>query len=182
MLELLFVVALMCWAAISCLQYLAALPAGPALLAALVLVPPLAALRARHLVPACSLDLLSSGRRPVPPERFFWPSTRRKLGRRALAALFLAGAAWALALNRPERLAADWASLPGWLLSVSAAACSIEFLSCSWIYLRASQRFDAQAPGLVGWLRRGLYWLSDNHEFLGEEPLPREKRKRESVY
>jgi len=24
--------------------------------------------------------------------------------------------------------------------------------------------------------------LSDNHEFLGEEPLPREKRERESVY
>lgn len=182
MLELLFVVALLCWVAISCLQLLAALPAGPAILASLVLVPTLAVLRARGVIISHDLHFLGRRRRPVPPERFFWPATRRKLGRRALGALLLAVASWWLVLGCPDRLTADWKSLPGWLASAFGAACTVEFVACAWIYLRASQRFDPQAPGLVGWLRRGLYWLSDNHEFLGEEPLPRERRKREGVY
>jgi len=182
MLELLFVVALLSWVAILCLQFLAALPAGPAILSSLVLVPVLSVLRARGVINSNDLHFIDRRRRPVPPERFFWPATRRKLGRRALGALLLALVSWWLALARPDRLAADWASLPGWLASACGAVCLVEFLACGWIYLRASQRFDPQAPSLVGWLRRGLYWLSDNHEFLGEEPLPREKRKREGVY
>jgi hypothetical protein len=182
MLELLFFVALLGWVAVSSLQYLAALPAGPAILAALVLVPPLALLRGRRLLTHHHLDFLQGHRRPLPPERFFWPTTRRRLGLRTLLMAVIAVTGWSLALGRTERLAADWVSVSGWLAAACGSACSVEFLAACWLYLRASQRFDPQAPGLVGWARRALYRISDNHEFLGEEPLPREKRKRESVY
>ncbi|MFM5984996.1 MAG: hypothetical protein ACKO9I_06670, partial [Sphaerospermopsis kisseleviana] len=57
-----------------------------------------------------------------------------------------------------------------------------EALACGWLYIRASHWFDRHAPSLVGWMRRMLYRISDNHEFLGEEPFPRERRHREKVF
>jgi len=65
------------------------------------------------------------------------------------------------------------------LFAILAAA---EVFAAGSLYLRASHWFDRHAPGFVGWARRALYRLSDNDEFLGEEPMPREKRRREKVY
>ena len=66
--------------------------------------------------------------------------------------------------------------------AVAAIASLTELAAAVWLYFRASQLFDNLAPTALGWLRVGLYRLSDNHEFLGEEPLPRSKRVRESIY
>jgi len=182
MLELLFVVALLSWAAINVLLYLASLPAAYTLLAGALAVPVLTWVLARWLVRWHGLDFLRSARRPVPPERFYWPGARRRLGIGTVAAGLLALASWPVALVWPAGNIIDAPSLTGWIAGALAIFATARLLAGLRIYIKASQRFDHLAPGLVGWLRQGLYRLSDNHEFLGEEPLPREKRVRESVY
>lgn len=182
MLELLFVVAFVSWVAIHIFLYLASLPAAATLLAGTILIPLLAWWRARTLTWQPALALLQTRRRPIPPERFYWPHTRRRLGWRLCGAATLALAAWPVALTFPAQAGSDAASLAGWLAGALAILASGETLATLRVYLMASQRFDRLKPEFVGWLRRGLYRLSDNHEFLGEEPLPREKKQRESVY
>jgi hypothetical protein len=183
MLELLFVVALVSWAVISVLQYLAALPAAPTLLAAAFLVPILAGFRARRVARRRKIESVRRGKRPpLPPERFYWPATRRWLGRRTIFAAGVAAALWPVAVIRPVRPAFDAAAPAEWAAALLAIAALAEAAAALWLYVTTSQRFNRQTPGLVGWLRRALYRLSDNHEFLAEEPLPREKRAREAVY
>jgi hypothetical protein len=183
MVELLFLVALVSWAVISVLQFLAGLPAAPTLLAAALAVPPLACWRVRRLARA---GRLAAGARaaypPLPPERFYWPATRRRLGRRTFVAFVLATTCWPAAILWPARGAATPAAAIGWAAGTLAILTLAEALAGLWLYVKTSQRFNRQTPGVVGWLRRALYRLSDNHEFLGEEPLPREKRTREAVY
>jgi hypothetical protein len=183
MLELLFLVAIISWGVIGVVQYLAALPAAPTLLAATLLVPVLALARVRRIARRRNIALAKDRRRaPLPPERFYWPATRRWLGRRTILAGGLAAAAWPAAIIWPARSVFDAASLTGWIAAFFAITALAEAAAGLWLYVKTSQRFNRQTPGLVGWLRRGLYRLSDNHEFLGEEPLPREKREREAVY
>jgi hypothetical protein len=183
MFELLFIVAMVTWALISIVQYLAGLPAAPTLLAATILLPALTWWAVRRLRRGPRLEAVA-GRRgtPLPPERFYWPATRHWLGWRSSAAAVLAAAAWPTALWWPARASIESDSLLGWSAAVLAITATAEAAASLWLYVKTSQRFNRQTPGLVGWLRRGLYRLSDNHEFLGEEPLPREKRVRESVY
>jgi hypothetical protein len=185
MLELLFLVAMVSWAVISLLQYLSGLPAAPTLLAAAILVPPLAWWRARHLARAGWLNppRRRGGPRPLPPERFYWPATRRWLGRRTAVAALAAAVMWPVALVWPAPPPL-WqvGALAAWAVAASAIATLAESVAGLWLYVKTSQRFNRQTPGVVGWLRRALYRISDNHEFLGEEPLPLEKRARESVY
>jgi hypothetical protein len=182
MLELLFIVALIAWVVVSTLQYLAGLPAAPTLLVAAILLPLLALWRSRVLARQGGIYFVRSRRRPLPPERFYWPATRRKLGRRAIASVLVTVLVWPLALGQPARWSIDQESITGWLAGAIGIIALSEACAAIWLYVRASQRFDKLAPVAVGWLRRGLYRISDNHEFLGEEPLPRQKRARESVY
>jgi hypothetical protein len=183
MLELLFLVALISWAVVSLLQYLAALPAAPTLLAAAVIMPVLGLVRARTIAGQRRIDFARRKlKAPLPPERFYWPATRRWLGRRTLLAAILAAATWPVALIWPAQARLDLHSVVGWVAAALAIAALAEAAAGLWLYVKTSQRFNRQTPGLIGWLRRGLYRLSDNHEFLAEEPLPREKRKREAVY
>lgn len=183
MLELLFLVAIVSWAVISTVQYLAALPAAPTLLAATFLVPVVAFVRGRRIARRRNIQLGRDKKRPpLPPERFYWPATRRWLGRRTILAATLAAAVWPAAILWPARTSLDPVSLAGWIAALVAITTLAEAAAGLWLYVKTSQRFNRQSPGLVGWLRRGLYRLSDNHEFLGEEPLPREKRTREAVY
>lgn len=182
MVELLFLVALVAWIVISTLEYLAGLPAAATLAAAALLLPVLAAARLRALIRARRLDFLLGDRRPLPPERFYWPVVRSRLGWRFTLAAALAAAAWPVAIACPARLSADPYSLTGWTAGALAISGLAEAFACGWLYVKASQRFNRLKPGFIGWLRRGLYRLSDNHEFLAEEPLPRRRKERESVY
>lgn len=183
MLELLFLVALLSWAAISVLQYLAALPAAPTLLAATLLVPALAFLRGSRMAKRGGIEFIRREKRaPLPPERFYWPATRRWLGRRTVFAAVVAVATWPVALIWPARADLTAAAATGWIAAALAIVALAETTAGLWLYVKTSQRFNRQTPGFIGWLRRGLYRLSDNHEFLGEEPMPREKRAREAIY
>ena len=182
MFELLFIIALLAWAAISCLEFLAALPAAPTLAGAALTVPLLTAWRLRALARHGRVEFIAERRRPLPPEKFYWPATRRRLGWRTTWSAIAAAVAWPVALTWAARWTPDVASVTGWIAGAVGMAAVAEMLAGAWLYVRASQRFHHLAPSALGWLRVGLYRLSDNHEFLGEEPLPRQKRARESVY
>ena len=45
------------------------------------------------------------------------------------------------------------------------------------LFFKASQWFDAMSPNLVGLLRRAMYKLSDNYEYLGRKKRDPEKEK-----
>ena len=182
MLELLLIIAFIAWVVVTILQYLAGLAAAPTLLVAALTVPILAVWRSRVLVRRAHLEFASARRSPLPPERFYWPSARRRLGRRIGLATFLALAAWPVAITWPARWSMAAGSATGWAAGAMAIASLAELAAALWLYVRASQLFDHLAPTALGWLRVGLYRLSDNHELLGEEPLPRRKSVRESIY
>lgn len=182
MFELLFIVALVAWAVMTCLECLAGLSAAPTLAAAALIWPFLIVWRTRALARSGRIEFVRTQRRPLPPERFYWPAARRKLGARTALGALAGALAWPLALGWPARWAVDTASVTGWVSAAIGILAVAEAVAGVWLYVRASQRIHHLAPSALGWLRLGLYRLSDNHEFLGEEPLPRQKRARESVY
>ena len=89
---------------------------------------------------------------------------------------------WPVALIWPARGSVEVLSLVGWASGFFSVLALAEALASGCLYVRASHWFDRHAPNFVGWTRRLLYRLSDNHEFLGEDPLPRERRRREKVF
>lgn len=182
MLELLFLIALVAWLFFSALEFALSLPCAPTLVTAFVLVPFLSVLRYFALARSYLLGRVRPEMRPVPPERFFWPLARRQIGVRFAAALACALAFWPAALLWPARWDVALSSVAGWISGVLAIVALGEALAAGCLYVRASHWFDRCAPSFVGWGRRLLYRISDNHEFLGEEPLPRERPRREKVY
>lgn len=182
MLELVFFIALVAWAFFSALEFLLSLPCAPTLIMAFVLVPLLAIVRHAVLVRAHRLERVQPGSQPVPPERFFWPLARRRIGLRFMIAFACALTFWPVAVLWPAGGEMSVSSLTGWITGVLAITSLGEALACGWLYIRASHWFDRHAPSFIGWMRRMLYRISDNHEFLGEEPLPRERRHREKIF
>jgi len=182
MLELLFFIAFVAWLFFSTLEFVLSLPCAPTLIAAFALVPLLAIARHAAVVRAHHLERLRSGSQPVPPERFFWPLARRRIGLRLGTAFVCALVSLPVALLWPAGSELSMTSLAGWISGALAIVSLGEALACGWLYIRASHWFDRHAPSFVGWARRMLYRISDNHEFLGEEPLPHERRHREKVF
>ncbi|MGA0175104.1 MAG: hypothetical protein ACO3YO_03395 [Chthoniobacterales bacterium] len=182
MFEILFIIALAAWLFFSAMEFVLTLPFAPTLIAAVILVPLLAVVRWRALVRAHRLSRLHPTTRPVPPERFYWPAQRHRIGKRLAVAFLLSFLLWPVACLCPAGATADWPSFIGWTSGLFAVLATAEMLAAGSLYLRASHWFDRHAPRFVGWIRRGLYRLSDNHEFLGEEPFPVERRRREKVY
>jgi len=181
--ELLFITALLAWLFFSALEFVLSLPCAPTLIAAFVLVAPLAAVRYAALARTHHLlGRVRPGSRPVPPERFFWPLSRRRIGLRLFVALACALVLWPIAVLWPASADLSASSLVGWTAGASAILALSETLAAGCLYIRASHWFDRYAPNFVGWTRRLLYRLSENHEFLGEEPLPRERRQREKIF
>lgn len=182
MLELLFIVALIAWAVVSMLQYLAGLAAAPTLIAAAVLLPVIVWRRSQTLARREGIEFVRTARPPLPPDRFYWPASRRRLGRRAIFSAVAALLALPIALLLPARWSFDHDSVAGWLAGAVGIIALADACASLWLYVRASQKFDRLTPRALGWLRQGLYRFSENHEFLGEEPRPGQKRTRESVY
>jgi hypothetical protein len=156
--EILFIIALAAWLFFSAMEFVLTLPFAPTLIAAVILVPLLAVVRWRALVRA------------------------HRIGKRLAVAFLLSFLLWPVACLCPAGATADWPSFIGWTSGLFAVLATAEMLAAGSLYLRASHWFDRHAPGFVGWARRALYRLSDNHEFLGEEPFPVERRRREKVY
>jgi hypothetical protein len=182
MFEILFIVGAIAWVVLTAFQWLATLAAFPTILAGMVLVPVLAVWSYGRTLRQLRVEFLRSRRGFLPPERFYWPEQARSLAR--VAAGLLAGAvvAWAVAIWWPASLVATGTSAVGWVAGLAAIGCSGLAMARWVVFFRGSQRFDALTPNIVGALRRGMFWLSDNYEFLGEEPEVPRKKKRESIY
>ncbi len=182
MFEILFIFGAIAWVVLTAVEWLATLAAFPTIVAGVVVAPVVAACSYARVLRGLRLEFLRSRRCFLPPERFYWPEQSRDLLRGAVG--FSAGAvvAWVVAIGWPASLAATGTSAVGWIAGIAAIACSGLSMARWVIFFRGSQRFDALTPNVVGALRRGMFWLSDNHEFLGEEPEVPRKKTRESIY
>ena len=70
-------------------------------------------------------------------------------------------------------------SVAGWLNALAGILTLTRVISTGALYFQASQWFDASSPTVVGLLRRAMYRLSDNYEYL--RPTRRDPEK-EEVY
>lgn len=179
MVELLIIFAMFGWLLVTIAQFLSSLAAFPTICVAAVLVPAFGVIGANRLLRAMDLEFLLSRRAFLPPERFYWPRKAKLLWRAFLIATALAVVSWSCALFAPARPAVDLISILGWISGAAAVISSAAAAAVLWVFFRGSQRYDRLTPSLVGAARRFMFWLSDNYEFLGEEPeKPKTPRKR----
>lgn len=181
MVELLVILALIGWVGVSLVEFLSSLAAFPTIVAAAITVPLVMAGSYANLLRGYGLEFLRTNRRFLPPERFYWPGQRRRLVL-GMGIFFLASAtAWPLAILLPASLRMDGSSISGWFSGLVAIFASGCFLSRFGLFLKASQRYDSLTPGAIGALRRWMFRISDNYEFLGEEPEIPKKSAKEAV-
>jgi hypothetical protein len=161
------------------LQWLSSLPVFPALVAGAILCPFLSIRDYELLVRALRLQGHLSKRDPIPPERFYWPAQKRRLGRLFLLCSFVSLSVWCNAAILPASLQMSVASVAGWLNALAGILTLTRAISTGALYFQASQWFDPSSPTVVGLLRRAMYRLSDNYEYL--RPTRRDPEK-EEVY
>ncbi len=169
MFELLFVLGLLGWLVVASWEWLSALPAFPTLCAVAVLAPLWAAEDFPRVLRRYFLesDRLGGPRMPTPPEQFYWAMHGPRLLRAQAMLTGLALASGAAALAHPARLEWTRSSVLGWLAGMMTVAALGRLGSRVVVYWRAAQWFDPMRPSPAGWYRRGMYWLSENPEFLG---------------
>ncbi len=182
MLELLIILAMFGWVIVTVIQFLASLEAVPTIAAAAVAVPAFSVWLHARLLRSLRLDFLRGRRDFLPPERFYWPMQAATLRWELGACIACALAAWPLAIVCPAALELTARSMTGWIAGIVAIVASSLVCSRLAVYLRASQRYDKSMPAPIGWLRHFMFWISDNYEFLGEEPEVSRRKKQESVY
>lgn len=173
MLELLFVLALIGLAVVRLAEWLYSLPCFPVLAAGLGIVPLLAIWEHSRLMRRHGLELLRSRRNFLPPERFYWAAQRRALGRQLAVLFVLAAGCWFPATFFPQAA--------GWVFAGPALVFTGLATARAWLYVQASQTFSRLAPGFIGVIRRALFRISDNYDFLDEEN-PRCQQRKNSVY
>jgi hypothetical protein len=182
MVELLIFLALLGWGVGIVIEFLSTLAAFPTLVAAALFIPVIAVLSYGRLLRIHRLEFLQSTRKFLPPERFYWPTQAARLRREMVISLLIALVAWPAAITFPAAVSFDIGSVTGWLcgavaiLSLALATARIR------LFLKASQRFDRLTPWAIGSIRRFMFWISDNYDFLGEEPEISKKRAKESMY
>jgi hypothetical protein len=81
----------------------------------------------------------------------------------------------------PASLTVDTVSCVGWVTGLAAIVATGCFFSRFCLFIQASQRFDSLTPGAIGAIRRWMFRISDNYEFLGEEPEIPKKSSKEAV-
>lgn len=182
MVELLIFLALLGWGVVSVIEFLAALAAFPTLVAAVVSVPVIALLSYGRLLRIHQLEFLKTARKFLPPERFYWPTRAARLRRETIIFLLITLVAWPTAIIFPAALSLQIGSMTGWVCGVVAILSLALATSRLWVFLEGSQRFDRLTPWAIGSVRRFMFWISDNYDFLGEEPEVSKKRTKESIY
>lgn len=182
MFEILFIFGAIAWLVLTAIEWLSTLEAFPTIVVGIVGVPLLSVWAYGQLLAGLQLEVLQKHRKFLPPERFYWPGQARGLWRMALAMLVGGVVAWSVAIWWPASASWGVGSIVGWVSGAAAVALSAGGMARLAIFLRGSQRFDPLTPIAVGALRRWMFRISDNYEFLGEEPEVRRKRERESIY
>jgi hypothetical protein len=179
MVEVLAIFGFLGWVFLALLEWLQSLSVFPAIAAAFFICPILAVRDYCHVRQSWRLSGIQANREPVPPERFYWPAQIARLRRRICFFGVCSVLAWTNAAILPASLQANVPSFMGWLnaavgiLAVSRAA------STTVLFFKTSQWFDAMRPNVIGILRRAMYRLSDNYEYLGQK---RKDPEEEEVY
>jgi hypothetical protein len=179
MVELLAIFGFLGWLFFELWEWLRSFPVFPAILFGLALVPTLGTLDYHLLSRQYGLAGISSGREPIPPERFYWTIQRPQMLRMILVQFVLAAAAWTNASILPASLDITRLSLIGWLNALAGVLAAARLISATALFFRASQWFDAMSPSVIGLFRQAMYRLSDNYEYLGQRQRRSEK---EEVY
>ena len=168
MVELLAVFGFLGWLFFALWEWLRSVPAFPAILVGLALVPTLSTLDYYLLSRQYGLRGLFAGRDPIPPERFYWTIQRPRMLRIIFVQFVLAVAAWTNAAILPASLDVSRLSLIGWLNALAGVLTAARFISSTALFFKASQWFDAMTPSVIGLFRHAMYRLSDNYEYLGQ--------------
>lgn len=182
MVELLILFAIFGWLLITLFEFLYSLAAFPTIAAAVLIVPIGAVWGGGELLRRLGLEFLRTSRGFLPPERFFWPGQASLLWRLTWVSGVVALISWPVAIAFPATFDFGFASVAGWVSGLIAVLATTAAVAGLWVFLKGSQRFDRLTPSLVGALRRLMFRLSDNYEFLGEEPEVARKATKRSVY
>lgn len=177
MVEVLVIFGLLGWLFLTFLEWLSTLPVFPAVVLAAVLCPILSTRDYLRRTRTWKLRGIYSNRDPVPPERFYWIVQQVRLRRSIILFAIPCVLAWCNAAVLPASLDPNPASIMGWLNSLVGILTLSRVVSATALFFKASQWFDAMSPTLVGLLRRVMYKLSDNYEYLGQKKRDPEKEK-----
>ncbi len=177
MVEVLAIFACLGWLVALFCGWLSSLPFFPALVTGAIGLPVLAIYDYFNLGRRWRLRGWRTRRVPVPPERFYWAMQHVRLR----GTIFWTGlgtlVAWWNVVSMPAEASWEPSSLLGWANALAGTWTGARLLSTVLLFVRASQWFDAMSPNVVGLLRRTMYRLSDNYEYLGDQRRDPEKEK-----
>jgi len=179
MVEVLAIFGLLGWFFFTLLEWLRTLSVFPAVIIALVVCPIVTVQDYSSLIRNWRLSGMSANRDPIPPERFYWSAQLPRLRRRIFFFGLCSVLAWGNAAILPASMNATVSSVVGWLNAAVGIMASSRATSTTILFFKASQWFDAMRPNVVGILRRAMYRLSDNYEYLGQK---RRNPEKEEVY
>jgi hypothetical protein len=179
MVEVVAIFALLGWLLLTLLEWLQSLSVFPAIVMGFVICPILGVRDYYFVIQTWRLSGMVANREPVPPERFYWSIQLPRLRRRIYFFALCSVLTWVNAATLPASLDATVPSLIGWLNAAVGILAVSRTASTTILFFNASQWFDAMRPNVVGILRRAMYRLSDNYEYLGQKKQDPEK---EQVY
>jgi hypothetical protein len=179
MVEVLAIFGLLGWLLLTLLEWLRTLSVFPAVIIGLVVCPIVTVEDYSSLIRNWRLGGVVANRDPIPPERFYWFAQLPRLRRRIFFFGLCSVLAWGNAAILPASMNATVSSLVGWLNAAVGILALSRATSTTILFFKASQWFDSMHPGVVGILRRAMYRLSDNYEYLGQK---RRNPEKEEVY
>jgi hypothetical protein len=177
MVEVLGIFGFLGWLILVFYEWISSLTIFPAVVAGTIFVPICTLRDYRRLLRRFHLQGMSHRRPPVPPERFYWEITRRRLQCAMLWSGTVAVAGWANADFLPTAWSLETNSLVGWLNVGLGILATSRFLSAALLFVKAAQWFDAMRPNVIGLIRILMYKISDNYEFLGQRKTDPEREK-----
>jgi hypothetical protein len=177
MVEVLVIFGLVGWLFLTFLETLSRLPFFPAIVAAAVLCPFLGSRDYWNLSQAWNLRGVCAKRDPIPPERFYWVAQKARLRGVILRFGILSAFSWSNVVILPASSDLNLASVFGWLNALVGIMTLARVISAATLFFKASQWFDAMSPRFVGLLRRAMYKLSDNYEYLAPQKRDPEKER-----
>ncbi len=178
MVELFFLIGLLGWLGAVLFEFLYSQPFFPSVASALLVVPLVAWCDYHWLSQKMPFRRIETLDKPIPPERFYWKIVRRRIGRELWLLAVTLPVAWLTLVFYPVgRESTFWVGLIATLVALWSSG---RILSRATLYFNASQWYDKMTPRFMGWLRNWMYRISDNPEFLSDDP-PKKKEK-ETVY
>lgn len=179
MLELLGIFALLSWLLILLCQFLSHFDFFPSILVATLLVPALTFFFYSRLREKFLFHSITLSRTPLPPEMFYWNLYRQKLlntGVQATSFSILSGIlAFHCPVFSPDLLKSSIGILATLVFIPSLSTCIGSFS----LYIKAAQWFECPHSQSLSLLRKSMYWISDNPDFL---PAPSHEKNKKSFH